>query len=189
GRVTYEKLPYGDDYGIANADSTGKFETMMLSKNQYSFIVRAEGFVIYRETLSFKENTNGDSSSIQKDFFLSPGGVGHVIRIKNLYFEQSTSDIPKSALQELNDIVEMLNENAEMVIQLEGHTDFRGNPKLNYQLSEERVEAIRDYIYDKGIDKRRVKVKAFGGSMPLSKEDSEEAKKTNRRVEIRVLEI
>lgn len=189
GRVTYEKLPFGDDYGIANSDTSGKFEMVVINKKKYSFMVRAEGFVNYKEIISIEESFTKDTITIQKDFFLTPGGIGQLIRIKNLYFDQSTSNIPESAFGELNGIIQMLTENPKMVIQLEGHTDFRGNSKLNYQLSEERVEAIRSYFERKGIDRRRVKVKAFGGSMPLSKEDSEEARKANRRVEVRVLEI
>ena len=82
----------------------------------------------------------------------------------------------------------MLHENPNMIIQLEGHTDTRGDAKLNLKLSEDRVDAVRDYVISRGVAKTRVKLKAFGGTMPLSRENTEEAHKLNRRVEVRILD-
>ena len=56
------------------------------------------------------------------------------------------------------------------------------------ELSEQRVDAVRDYLIIRGVDKSRVKLKAYGGTMPLTKENTEESHKLNRRVEVRVLE-
>lgn len=74
-----------------------------------------------------------------------------------------------------------------MVIQLEGHTDFIGDAKANLKLSEDRVIAIKDYMVSKGSSKSKIKTKAFGGTMPLSRENTEAARQMNRRVEVRVL--
>jgi OmpA-OmpF porin, OOP family len=188
GKITYEKLPYGDDYGIASADSSGYYNLSLIAGNTYFLTIKADGYNTLRDSLTVKKISEADSF-LTKDFYLTPGGVGQIIRLKRLFFDQSTSDIPEQAFAEIDMIVQMLKENQRMVIQLEGHTDFRGNSKLNFELSEKRVEAIRNYIYSKGIDKKRVKLKAFGGSMPLSRENTEEAKRANRRVEVRVMAI
>jgi len=47
---------------------------------------------------------------------------------------------------------------------------------------------VRDYLISKGVAKSKVKTKAFGGTMPLTRENTEEAHKLNRRVEARILE-
>jgi outer membrane protein OmpA-like peptidoglycan-associated protein len=75
-----------------------------------------------------------------------------------------------------------------MIIQLEGHTDFRGDPKENMKLSQERVDAVKTYLISKGVNKTKVKTKAFGGTQPISRENTEEAHTINRRVEARILE-
>ena len=75
-----------------------------------------------------------------------------------------------------------------MVIRLEGHTDYQGDPKDNIRLSKQRVDAVRDYIVTKKINKNRIKTKAFGGTMPISRDNTPEAHRLNRRVELRVLE-
>jgi outer membrane protein OmpA-like peptidoglycan-associated protein len=74
-----------------------------------------------------------------------------------------------------------------MVIQLEGHTDIGGDPKESLKLSQERVDAVKSYIVSKGINKNKIKTKAFGGTMPLSRENTEQAHKMNRRVVLRIL--
>jgi outer membrane protein OmpA-like peptidoglycan-associated protein len=76
-----------------------------------------------------------------------------------------------------------------MEIQLEGHTDTRGNADQNMNLSQERVDAVKGYIVGKGIQENRIKTRAFGGTKPLSTEDTEEAHASNRRVEVRILKV
>lgn len=75
-----------------------------------------------------------------------------------------------------------------MVIQIEGHTDYLGDAVKNLKLSQQRVDAVKDYLLTKKIGKGRVKTKAFGGTNPLSRADTPEAHRMNRRVEIRVLQ-
>jgi outer membrane protein OmpA-like peptidoglycan-associated protein len=81
----------------------------------------------------------------------------------------------------------MMLENPTMIIQLEGHTDYLGNAKENLKLSQQRVESIRGYLSEKGISKSRLKTKAFGGLQPLSRDNTPEAHRLNRRVEVRIL--
>lgn len=114
--------------------------------------------------------------------------AGMVIPLNNLIFEVTKSKIEPESYTQLNNVVEMMKENPKMVIQLEGHTDFLGNDKKNFKLSEERVEAVKEYLVKSGIAKSRVKTVAFGGTKPLSREDTPEAHRLNRRVELRILE-
>jgi outer membrane protein OmpA-like peptidoglycan-associated protein len=74
-----------------------------------------------------------------------------------------------------------------MVIQLEGHTDFRGSASKNMQLSQDRVESVKTYLMRKGIKGTRILTRAFGGTHPLSREATEEAARMNRRVEVRII--
>jgi OmpA-OmpF porin, OOP family len=55
-------------------------------------------------------------------------------------------------------------------------------------LSKMRVAAVKDYLVNKGANKSKIKTKAFGGKVPLSNENSEQAHNMNRRVELRILQ-
>jgi outer membrane protein OmpA-like peptidoglycan-associated protein len=114
--------------------------------------------------------------------------VGQVMRLNNLIFQVSKSKIDPDSYPELDVVVNMMKENTSMIIQLEGHTDYQGNANDNMRLSQLRVAAVKNYIVSKKIAKNRIKTKAFGGTQPLSREDTPEAHRVNRRVELRILE-
>ena len=105
----------------------------------------------------------------------------------NLNFEQGKSKITQDSFEELNNFVTMLQDSPSMVIQLEGHTDFRGSPTANLKLSEDRVSAVKDYLVSNSISTDRILTKAFGGAQPLTQENSAEARAKNRRVEVRII--
>ena len=112
-----------------------------------------------------------------------------VIRLNKLIFEQGKSTITSESYGELDKLVRLMGRYSAMQIQLEGHTDYRGSKKLNQQLSQDRVDAVKEYLEGKGVQSKRVKTKAFGGTQPLVKESSLKASEINRRVEVRILKI
>ena len=114
------------------------------------------------------------------------GGVGTVLTLENVNFGQGSSVLVESSFESLDDLVDMLNESSQMTIQLEGHTDFRGSPTANLKLSQDRVDAVKKYLVGKGIAESRIATKAFGGSQPLSRANTPEARARNRRVEVRI---
>ena len=113
--------------------------------------------------------------------------VGKVMRLENLIFNTASSTIEPSSYKELNELITMLNNNPKMVIQLEGHTDYIGNAEMNKKLSQDRVEAVKNYLTTHGANGSKIKTKAFGGTQPLSRENTEQARSLNRRVEVRIL--
>ncbi|MCK6617306.1 MAG: OmpA family protein [Cyclobacteriaceae bacterium] len=189
-RITYQSLPYGNRMGVIN-NSTFSFP--LFDGERYSITVEATGYASAKYMIDPAEATDG---KIVKDIELhhTTGNVskkhsaGTVIRLDNLIFEQAKSKIDPSSYQELDLLVAMMNEHKSMVIQLEGHTDYAGDPAKNLKLSEQRVEEVKGYLVKRGIKKDRVKTKAFGGSMPLSHDNTPEARRLNRRVEVRILQ-
>lgn len=189
-RITWQSLPYGNRMGVMNGET---FSFQLFDNDRYAITVEAPGYASAKYMLDPAEAVEG---KILKDIELqhttgntkSKHDVGQVIRLDNLIFEQGKSKIDPSSFQELDLLVNLMKENKSMVIQLEGHTDYLGDPDKNLKLSEQRVEKVRDYLMSKGIHKHRVKTKAFGGTMPLSRDDTPEAHRLNRRVEVRILQ-
>ncbi len=161
-RITYQSLPYGNRMGSATAAT---FSFPLIDGDKYSITVQAEGFEPAKFLLDPIEANAG--KKVIKDIELKKGSappahpVGHVMRLDNLIFQQGKARIEPTSYQELDILVDMLKTNGKMVIQLEGHTDYLGT---------------------------RIRTKAFGGTMPLSREDTPEAHAGNRRVEVRVLQ-
>ncbi|WP_017730203.1 OmpA family protein [Nafulsella turpanensis] len=185
-RIRYKKMPYGDDVGIFVSKTNGTFEMPVLDRNSYMFETDAEGYYPLRQQVEVRD-FNGDNR-IEKNFILVPLRVGQIMDFDNILFQQSEAILLQESYDVIDRLVDILMHNPSMVIQLEGHTDFRGPARANKRLSRNRVKVIRDYLINKGIDRDRVETKAFGGSRPISREDSPEGRKLNRRVEIRILE-
>lgn len=189
-RITYQSLPYGNKMGVINNSS---YSFPMFDRERYSISVDAPGYVPAKfmldpaEASQFTlikdiELTHGDSHARKKH------EAGNVMLLNNLIFEVNKNKIDPDSYPELDIVVNMMRENPNMVIQLEGHTDFIGNPEKLMKLSEERVEAVKAYLTSKKVNKNRIKTKAFGGTVPLSKDNTPEAHRLNRRVELRILE-
>ncbi|MFP2241272.1 OmpA family protein [Pseudescherichia vulneris] len=71
------------------------------------------------------------------------------------------------------------------LIVVAGHTDNTGNPQLNQTLSQQRAEAVRDWMRDTGdVPESCFAVQGYGASRPLATNDTPEGRAANRRVEI-----
>jgi OOP family OmpA-OmpF porin len=191
-RITYQSIPYGNKVGVIN-NTTYSFP--MFDGEKYTIIVEASGYPTTKYTLDpavanaekkVIQNIELSNKSTKPDVLHT---VGHVMRLNNLIFEVGNSRIDSESFPELDMVVEMLKKNPKMIIQLEGHTDYIGDPRENMKLSQQRVESVKNYMISKGIEKVRLKTKAFGGTLPLSKDDTHEAHRINRRVEVRILAI
>lgn len=190
-RITYQSLPYGNMVGVVNNNA---YSFPMLEQTKYSIVVEAAGFNVAKFMLDPAE-ANAEGKLI-KHIELSKGvttsgmnlAVGNVIRLDNLIFQVGKSKISEESYSMLGVLNNILKENPSMVIQLEGHTDYVGDAKENMRLSQARVDAVKDHLVANGIQKNRVKTKAFGGTQPLSRDDTPEGHRMNRRVELRILE-
>ena len=185
GYINYEKMPRADNVGHISNENDGRYKLHMLEKKQYTIEIAAQGYVTVYDVLDIEDAD--DDGQIKRDYLLTKADDGTILRMNNLLFEIGQAEILESSYDELNSLAQMLHTNPKMKIQLEGHTDYRGNPDRNMQLSEDRVLAVRDYLVDKEIKKGRIKYKAFGGSQPITTENTEEARLKNRRVEVRIL--
>jgi len=188
-KIVLESLPHGSEIGIITSnDSSGYYEYYVNLKHSYRIDIRSENHRYFYENLDPRKAViNGE---IIRDYYLEPEiKADQVIRLNKLIFEQGKSFITPESYHELNKLVRLMDENPSVQIQLEGHTDYRGSKRLNMELSQKRVDAVKDYLVRKGIIGRKIKTKAFGGTKPLVKEKSIEASEINRRVEVRILKI
>ena len=178
-KISYKSYPTGSISGSKN-DSAYSFSIFGSSK--YSVTAEATGYLPRTILVDPKEASD---LKILRDLLMVP--TGQTIRLNHLIFTQGKAIINPQSFAELDEVVAMMKVNEKIEIQLEGHTDSQGNASANMELSQDRVDAVKKYIVSKGIDKNRIKTKAFGGTQPLSNEKTEDARSLNRRVEMRIL--
>jgi len=113
-------------------------------------------------------------------------------------FDSSTlSDDSKSALDEIAGTINRHltaasddpAQNKFKSVQVDGHASSENHPwaeKHNQKLSEQRAQAVVDYLVSKGVPSDVLTSKGFGTSVPVASNDTEEGRKANRRVEFEV---
>jgi outer membrane protein OmpA-like peptidoglycan-associated protein len=99
---------------------------------------------------------------------------------KNILFQKSTFVMIGNSTQELDNLAKMLFNFPKATLRIEGHSDNIGDAALNQTLSEQRADAVKNYLIQKGIDAKRLTAKGFGSTQPLFKDNLGNPK--NRRV-------
>ena len=149
-----------------------------------------DGSIAEGESMNVEDNIiAGDSSEslILSNYFLEPLVEGKTFKLNNVLFRRGTNQLLDSSYVELDNVVRMMNDNPDIHIELSGHTDNQGNARKNVLLSQDRIEAVKIYLVNKGIDKNRISGKGYGGSRPIASNRMEETRRLNRRVEFTVI--
>lgn len=186
-KIIYEALPEGLEAGIANSNPlTGEYSIILPAGKKYGFLATANDYISINENIDLK--SINEYSEIHRDLLLAPIEKGQIIRINNIFFDYNKHELLQDSYVELYRLVKVLKENSLMTIQIQGHTDNIGNYNFNQQLSQKRAESVYNFLVENGINSKRLKIKAFGRTKPIAKNDTEEGRAKNRRVEFEILE-
>jgi outer membrane protein OmpA-like peptidoglycan-associated protein len=82
-----------------------------------------------------------------------------------------------------------MKENAQMRIEISGHTDKTGSEPLNFKLSEARAKVVVEYLVQRGIYRSRMEFRGYGSLQPISDNATAAGRAKNRRVEFKILEF
>lgn len=120
--------------------------------------------------------------------------VERVTKEINLYAKTILFDTDKAIIKTqaefiLDNIAKIMDENKDFHFVIEGHTDNTGSAEHNLTLSQNRADAIKQYLIKKGVHQDRLEAKGFGLSRPLESNDTERGREINRRVEINVIPL
>lgn len=102
----------------------------------------------------------------------------------SIQFETGSSRIKEASYPDLDEILSSAVVAENLNVGVSGHTDNVGNPESNQRLSEQRAEAVRQYLIDKGLSPRRIESAGYGEDRPIAENTTSAGKARNRRVEI-----
>ncbi|MFM7106545.1 MAG: OmpA family protein, partial [Flavobacteriales bacterium] len=114
--------------------------------------------------------------------------AGATIVLKNVFFDSGKSELKQESQVELNKLAELLQANPDKNIEIGGHTDDVGSDENNQALSQQRSEAVVNYLTTKGIIASRLTAKGYGESKPVASNSSEEGRAQNRRTEFKIVQ-
>jgi outer membrane protein OmpA-like peptidoglycan-associated protein len=109
------------------------------------------------------------------------------IVLRGVHFDFNKSDIRADSRPVLDESAELLRENLNVRITVEGHTDAIGGEDYNQQLSVRRAEAVFRYLVNHGVAPDRMDVVGYGKSRPVADNETESGQAQNRRVELHVV--
>jgi outer membrane protein OmpA-like peptidoglycan-associated protein len=105
------------------------------------------------------------------------------IEIKDqVRFATSKSEILADSFPLLEEVAKILKEHPELVrLEISGHTDNRGARDYNLKLSQDRAEAVRRFLIDRGVEPGRLEAKGYGPDQPIASNETAAGRQLNRR--------
>ncbi|WMN11284.1 OmpA family protein [Marivirga salinae] len=157
----------------------GSFEFNLINNANYVMVVQSDELFRIEEMFFL----NGDTV-INKN--VDP--LTSKIRFKSIEFEENSAKLRPDMYSDLDKVVNFLLDYPEFKLKISGHTDSSGDELRNKSLSQERADAIRDYIIIlHPIEKDRVVAEGYGNSQPVVEdEETDDDRRLNRRVEFEI---
>lgn len=104
-----------------------------------------------------------------------------------IYFDTNKFNISTTSAQTLNRLATVFSDYPDTNILIEGHTDDTGADAYNQTLSENRAQAVKNYLVNQGITASRFTTKGYGESQPKYDNTTPEGRSKNRRVEFAII--
>jgi outer membrane protein OmpA-like peptidoglycan-associated protein len=104
----------------------------------------------------------------------------------DVLFETNKSDLKREFIDRLDTLSDFLSKHSNYRIRVVGHTDNSGSEKENDRLSQDRAEAVAEYLASTGIDLNVITAEGMGSKSPVSDNRTLEGRQKNRRVEVYV---
>jgi len=186
--VYYETLPNGRRAGIAQSDSTtGNYQIILPTGSLYGFRAEAPGYVPVNDNLDTRKLT--EYTELERDLLLVPIAQGETVRLNNIFFDTGKWELRDESRPELDRLAAFLRDNPEARVEIGGHTDNVGAPQSNLTLSQNRAQAVVDYLRSVGIAPDRLVARGYGQRKPVATNGTDEGRQQNRRVESTILDL
>ena len=109
---------------------------------------------------------------------------GLVVDMGDVLFDPGKSDLRSEAREDLAKLSGIVLNYPSLRLTIEGHSDNTGNAEINQTLSEQRANAVRNYLVNQGLAAGSVSAQGLGMNNPVADNDTAEGRQKNRRVEI-----
>jgi outer membrane protein OmpA-like peptidoglycan-associated protein len=109
---------------------------------------------------------------------------GLIVNISDVLFDFNKYTLKPGAREKMAKVSGILLAYPGLKIQVEGHTDSIGSDDYNMKLSQQRADAVREYLVSQGVPGQTVAAKGLGKADPVASNDTAAGRQQNRRVEM-----
>ncbi len=153
----------------------GTFEFNLINDANYLIVIQGDEFFRIEELFLLEGDTT---------FIKETEPIHTKIKFQSIIFKNGEADLLPDMYMDLDKIANFMVDHPDFNLKISGHTDSDGREEFNLRLSQERADAIKEYIIFFGfVEPDRIEAVGYGSSQPIVKELSEEDKQLNRRVE------
>lgn len=104
-----------------------------------------------------------------------------------IHFETGTARLTGASKMYLDKVVTTMKSVPTVRIRVEGHTDSQGDAAANQAISQQRAEAVRNFLVSMGVEGTRIEAIGYGETLPIDSNATEAGRARNRRIEMRVI--
>ncbi|MCR4948746.1 MAG: OmpA family protein [Treponema sp.] len=160
--------------------------------NTYTFRGTAHGEVTEYKSVNDKDNVKKLQKKVEKykldNISVKQGEKGLTISLDAIQFEPDSDILLPSEKKKIEKLGEILKEFSNDLL-ITGHCAARGSVRSQQELSEDRAEAVAEYLVQLGIrDKYHIFTQGKGAKEPVASNNTEEGRVKNRRVEITIMD-
>ncbi len=109
---------------------------------------------------------------------------GLIVNMSDVLFDFNKYTLKTDAREKLAKVSGILLSYPGLNLQVEGYTDNVGTDEYNQKLSEERADAVRDYLQSQGVSQSNISAAGYGKSDPVADNSSASGRAENRRVQL-----
>jgi outer membrane protein OmpA-like peptidoglycan-associated protein len=109
---------------------------------------------------------------------------GMVVTIGDVLFATDRAELTPNGMASVRKLAEVMMQNPDRTVLVEGFTDSTGSSPHNQQLSERRAQAVAQALTSLGVPRERVAMRGYGEAYPVASNDNAGNRQLNRRVEI-----
>ncbi len=182
---------YGEtEQKVATAEGSKAPARVELPAGHYRVDVGANGFLSQT-----REIQPSPQAEMAVAFHLSPEPQKRVVIVREkkinilqqIHFAERKATILPDSNGLLNQVVDAIVQYNVKRLRIEGHTDNRGDKRVNLKLSQNRAKAVAEYLQKSGIEASRLETAGFGDSKPAAPNFTARGRELNRRVEFIIL--
>lgn len=184
--IPEEKQQYNFEFDAKKGYLVGKSKngqcTLTLYKASFNILENTPNILPLNQLIKFQQELEDGLSSPEKR-----KEELRSFKFEPIYFEYNKDQIQPKYEAYLLEMIRMVKSHSDLRILITGHTDSDGSDAYNVQLSKRRAASLLRFFETHGLESSRVEIDFKGEKEPVDRNDTDEGKQRNRRVDFRFI--